>query len=127
MKMTKYQGYTDDELVEIRKSMPKYLNDMTEDQKEISLAVYAEQKARFDARKAEAFADYNRQVEAAGYKVGDRVSYFARSIIGFGGMVVKGTVGKRKKYHVVLDCEFNGKKTAHLTNAWRIEPCCENQ
>ena len=115
----KYQGFTDTELIEIRKSMPKYLNDMTEDQQAISRAVYAEQKTRYDAKKTESFTVYNQDVEKGGYKIGDRVSYFARSMIGFGGMVVTGTVGKRKKYHVVLDCTMNGKKTAHLTNAWK--------
>ena len=115
----KYQGMTDAELIEIRKSFPKYLNDMTEDQKAISHAIYAEQKKRFDAKKAESFTAYNQEVEKGGYKIGDRVSFFARSMIGFGGMVVTGTVGKRKKYHVVLDRAVDGKKTAHLTNAWK--------
>lgn len=115
----KYQGFTDDELTEIRKFIPKYLNDMTEDQKAISNAVYAEQKKRFDAKKAEGFADYNQQVEKGGYKIGDRVSFFARSMIGFGGMVITGTVGKRKKFYVALDHPMNGKKSTHLTNAWK--------
>jgi hypothetical protein len=115
----KYQGFTDAELIEIRKSMPKYLNNMTEDQKAISQAVYAEQKKRFDEKKTESFTVYNQEVEKGGYKTGDRVSFFARSMIGFGGMTVTGTVGKRKKYYVSLDCPMNGKKTAHLTNAWK--------
>ena len=59
-------------------------------------------------------------MEKAGYKVGDKVSYFARSMIGFGGITVTGKIGKRKKYYVTLDRPFNGKKTAHLTNAWKI-------
>jgi len=110
---------TDEELTEIRKSMPKYLNDMTEDQKAISHAVYIEQKKRFDANRADSFAAYNQEVEKGGYKVGDRVSYFCRYMIGFGGVLITGTVKKRKKYYVALDIVFNNKKTAHLTNAWK--------
>jgi hypothetical protein len=115
----KYQGFTDAELKEIRKSMPKYLNDMTEDQKAISHAVYAEQKKRFDMKKELSFSVYNQEVEKAGYKVGDRVSYFCRYLIGFGGFAITGTVKKRKKYYVALDILFNNEKTAHLTNAWK--------
>ena len=70
---------TDDELTEIRKSMPKYLNDMTEDQKAISHAVYVEQKKRFDANRADSYAVYNQEVEKGGYKVGDRVSIDSQS------------------------------------------------
>lgn len=114
-----YENMTDEQLREIRAAMPKYLNDMTEDQKAISHAVYAEQKRRFDSRKDESYRDYNREVESAGYKIGDRVSYFCRSMIGFGGMEVKGTVGKHKKYYVALDVPMNGKKTAHLTKGWK--------
>ena len=110
---------TDEELTEIRKSMPKYLNDMTEDQKAISHAVYVEQKKRFDANRADSYAVYNQEVEKGGYKVGDRVSYFCRSMLGFGGFSVTGTVKKRKKFYVALDHPFDGKKSAHLTNGWK--------
>ena len=114
-----YQTMTDAELDGIRKSMPKYLNDMTEEQQAITHAVYAEQKKRFDAKTAENYQAYNKQVEAAGYQIGDRVSYFARSMLGFGGIYINGTVKKRKKFYVALDRPMDGKKTAHLTNAWK--------
>ena len=114
-----YQNMTDQELVDIRKAMPKYLNDMTEEQRITSHEVYAEQKRRFDAEKIKSYAVYNRKVEAAGYKVGDKVSYFARSMIGFEGITITGKVAKRKKYYVALDMEVNGKKSAHLTNTWK--------
>lgn len=116
-----YKNMTDEELTAIRKSMPKYLNYMTDEQVEISKAVYAEQKRRYDANKLDSFQKYNQEVEAAGYKVGDRVSYFARSMLGIGGIVIYGTVAKRKKYHVKLDIPWNNKNTAHLTNGWKIE------
>jgi len=32
---------------------------------------------------------------------------------------IKGKVAKRKKYYVVLDRPMNGKKSAHLTRAWK--------
>lgn len=113
------KNMTDGELVEIRKAMPKYLNDMTLEQQSISQAVYAEQRRRYDEKKAAAFGEYNQEVEQAGYQVGDRVSYFARSMMGIGGLIVTGTVKKRKKYFVALDrnCQYQGK-TAHLTKAW---------
>jgi hypothetical protein len=117
----KYQGYSDAELKEIRQVMPKYLNDMTEDQKAISQAVYAEQKKRYDLKKEADTAGYNREVEKAGYKVGDKVSFFARAFIGFGGFTITGTVAKRKRYFVKLDRPFDGKKSANLTNQWRIK------
>jgi hypothetical protein len=121
-KTMNYETMTDDELVEIRKSMPKYLNHMTEEQVAVSKAVYAEQKKRYDNNKAASYTQYNQEVEAAGYKVGDRVSYFARYLLGIGGIVIKGTVAKRKKYYVKLDILWNNKKTAHLTNGWKVEP-----
>jgi hypothetical protein len=114
------QAMTDDELRNVRTNMPKYLNDMTDEQKELSRTVYAEQKKRYDVNLEKEYREYNDQVEKAGYKIGDKVSYFARLMLGIGGVVVKGTVAKRKKYYVKLDVEFNGKKTAHLTNAWKI-------
>lgn len=116
-----YAEMTSEQLTNIKKSMPKYLNDMTEEQKATSHAVYAEQKRRFDAKQAEDVAGYNAEVEKAGYKVGDKVSYFARSMMGFGGILITGEVAKRKKYYVALAVPFNGKKSAHLTNAWKKE------
>ena len=117
-----YNEMTDQELTDIRKTMPKYLNDQSEEQKIISHAVYAEQTQRYKAAKSENYAEYNRQVEEAGYKVGDKVSYFARSYLGFGGVVITGTVQKRAKYYVkLIDRSVNGKKIAHLTRAWKKE------
>jgi len=116
-----YETMTDDELTDIRKSMPKYINYMTEEQIAISKAVYAEQKKRYEDNKAASYQQYNQEVESAGYKVGDRVSYFARYLLGIGGIVIKGTVAKRKKYYVKLDILWNNKKTAHLTKGWKIE------
>src|SRR3990167_4453828 len=102
-----YSTTTDQELIEIRRKLPKYLNEMTPDQKTISSGAYAEQKRRFDAGKAADYLNYNQQVEEAGYKVGDRISYFARSMIGFGGITITGKVAKRKKYYVALDVPMN--------------------
>jgi len=116
-----YSTMTDAELDNIRKSMPKYLNAMTPEQQVITQAVYSEQKKRYDERRTADYEQYNSQVEAAGIKVGDKVSYFAVSMLGFGGIEIAGKVAKRKKYYVKLDAEVNGKKTAHLTKAWRIE------
>jgi hypothetical protein len=112
---------SDAQLAEIRKSLPKYRNESTPEQQALGDAVYQEQKRRYDEALAQDYAQYNREVEAAGYRVGDRVSYFARSMIGFGGIVVKGTVQKRKKYYVKLDHTFQGQKSAHLTKSWRRE------
>jgi len=118
-----YETMTDQELKDIRKSIPKYLNDMTLEQQQITRDVYAEQKRRYDTQKAEGIRTYNQEVEAANYKVGDKVSYFCRSMIGFGGITIVGTVKKRKQFYVSLDIPFNNKKTAHLTKAWKqIEP-----
>lgn len=119
--MTDYTTMTDQELKDIRQSMPKYLNDMTLEQRTNCTMAYEEQKRRYDAKTAEIYEQYNREVEKAGYKIGDKVSYFARSMLGIGGMVVNGTVRKGKKYFVKLDVSFNGKKTAHLTTAWQKE------
>ena len=57
---------TDQELIDIRKSIPKYLNDMTEDQAKISAEAYAEQKRRYDEKRKHDFSVYNREVEKAG-------------------------------------------------------------
>ncbi len=111
---------TDAELKAIRAGIPKYLNDCTPEQQSISQAIYSEQKKRYDLRQATETAGYNAEVEKAGYKIGDKVSYFARSMIGFGGILITGIVGKRKKYFVKLDQTFDGKKTAHLTNQWKL-------
>jgi hypothetical protein len=116
------QTMTDEELKEARKVLPRYLNEGTEEQAALHLAIYHEQKRRYDVKQATETTEYNRQVEAAGYKVGDKVSYFAVSMLGIGGMTVCGTVAKRKKYYVKLDGSFNGQKTAHLTKAWRVAP-----
>lgn len=113
-----YEIMTDDELLAIRKSIPKHLNDMTLDQQKITHEVYVEQRKRYDIAKAEGIQAYNQDVEAANYKIGDRVSYFCRSLIGFGGITITGIVKKRMKYYVSLDIPFNGKKSAHLTKAW---------
>ena len=114
---------TDTELVTIRVGMPKYLNDMTGKQQSISQAVYAEQKRRYDLKKEVEYLEYNQTVEKAGYKIGDKVSNFVPSWTGCGGELITGKVGFRKKYFVQLDRPLNGKKSAHLTKAWRIELC----
>lgn len=114
-----YANLNDNELKEIRNQTPKYLNDMTDEQKKISMEVYTEQKKRFDAEKEYSYQKYNEEVEAAGYKVGDKVSYFCRLLLGIGGIVITGKVAKRKKYFVALDHPMNGKKSAHLTKAWK--------
>lgn len=116
-----YSKNTDQELTDIRKGMPKYLNDMTPAQHAVSHAVYTEQKRRYDEKIAFERAEYNLEVEKHGFRVGDRVSYFARSMLGIGGISIKGTVGKRKQYYVKLDHAYNGKKSAHLTSAWHKE------
>ena len=115
-----YSTMTDSELTAIRKSMPKYLNNMTPEQTEISHAVYAEQKKRYDENKAKSYDEYNSEVENHGFNIGDRVKYFARSMLGIGGAEVTGTVKKRKKYYVKLDYPFNGQKTSHLTSGWKL-------
>ncbi|MDP2218492.1 MAG: hypothetical protein Q8J68_14540 [Methanolobus sp.] len=74
-----------------------------------------------EEEKEKACLEYNQQVEAAGYGAGDKVSCFVASWTGCGGELITGTVAKRKKYYVALDVPFNGKKSAHLTKAWRIE------
>ena len=114
-----YETMTDQELKNIRKSIPKHLNNMTLEQQQITHNVYTEQKKRYDTQKTENINTYNSEVEAANYKIGDRVSYFCRSLIGFGGITITGTVKKRKRYYVSLDIPFNNKKTAHLTKGWK--------
>ena len=116
-----YTKKTDTELTAIRKSIPRYLNEMTGEQQVISQAVYAEQKQRYDKKKTLNCQSYNRRVKDAGYKVGDRVSLFTASWAGWGGELLTGKVAFRKKYFVKLDTPFNGKKSAHLTGAWKIE------
>lgn len=116
-----YSKMTGSELAEIRANMPKYLNDQTREQQSISQAVYAEQKKRYGLKKDVEYMEYNQEVTAAGYKIGDKVSNFVASWTGCGGELLTGTVGFRKKYFVKLDRPFNGKKSAHLTKTWRIE------
>jgi len=114
-----YEETTDQELKDIRESIPKYLNDMTLEQQQITQDVYAEQRRRYDTKRTEEIKTYNQEVETANYKIGNKVSYFCRSFIGFGGITITGTVKKRKQYYVSLDIPFNNKKTAHLTKAWK--------
>lgn len=121
MDYSKLPEMTDAKLAEIRANMPKYLNEQTGEQQSISQAVYAEQKRHFDLKRDIEYMEYNRDVEIAGYKTGDRVSRFITSWTGCGGELLTGTVGFRKKYFVKLDKPFNGKKSAHLTKAWRTE------
>ena len=117
--MKTIKDMTDQELVDARKALPKYLNYCTDAQRAESAALYAEQKQRYDEKKNADTAVEKKQVDAAGFKAGDRVNYFARSFLGLGGMLVTGTIGKRKKFYVKLDQPFNGKTTAHLTSAWK--------
>ena len=116
-----YATMTDKELTAIRAGIPKYLNGQTGEQQSISQAVYAEQKQRYDLKREVEYLEYNREVEKAGYKIGDKVSNFVASWTGCGGELITGKVGFRKKYFVKLDRPFNGKKSTHLTKAWRIE------
>ena len=121
MDYSKIPEMTDAELVEIRANMPKYLNGQTGEQQSISQAVYAEQKRRYDLKRDVEYLEYNQDVAKAGYKIGDKVSNFVASWTGCGGERITGTVAKRKKYFVKLDLPLNGKKSAHLTKAWRSE------
>jgi len=92
--------------------------------------------ARRAERKRELAAHWNeyrtRQTEAmreAGATFGQRVSYFCRSMLGFGGVLVTGTiVANRNGIAVVrLDRIVDGHKQTEWTKAWRPMDTSRNE
>jgi len=84
--------------------------------------------ARREERKAQLaehwrkYAEEQRQaMESVGAKVGQRVQYFCRSMLGFGGVTVNGVIAlNRNGVPVIkLDQVVDGKKQAAWNKGWR--------
>jgi hypothetical protein len=127
MQIIEVQSKTDSELAAIRKSMPKYLNDMSPEQIELTNIVYAEQKRRYDEKHNQEVNQFNIDAEKAGYKVGQRVKRFVSGLFGISGEVYQGTIVKQSGiYKVKLDRKeltSNGyRKYVNLSLNWQVIP-----
>lgn len=59
---------------------------------------------------------------AAGAQIGQRVSYFCRSMLGLGGYTVSGTITRNRNGLAVvrLDRLYEGKRFTQWTKEWRL-------
>lgn len=64
----------------------------------------------------------DREMLAAGATIGQRVYYFAPSMLGLGGITVRGTITRNRNQIAVvrLDAKFDGRRYTEWTKAWRL-------
>lgn len=82
-----------------------------------------------DERKAQ-LAEHWRKVReaqdaamlAAGQQIGQKVSYFAMSLLGIGGYLVTGTIKRNRNGIAVIkfDCPQNGKMSTEWCKGWKV-------
>jgi hypothetical protein len=86
-------------------------------------SVYARKAAR-KQQLAEHWQKYRAEqkvaMDAAGAQLGDSVQYFCRSMLGFGGLLVTGTITANRNGIAVirLDRIVDGKRFAQWNKAW---------
>jgi len=114
-----FTGHTDQELTNIRSSMPKHTNDCTPEQMAIDKAVYAEQIRRY---RAEA-ADYNqRATEVTGLKHGDAVeATFQGAFMSLDSYTGKVVYNRGGRLCVKTDrADDTGRKQTPISKAWKL-------
>lgn len=121
MEMTKPQikEMTDDELQSHRKNLPKYKNNMTEEQLEFADAIYTEQLRRYK----EKIKEHNKAAtEATGLKRGDRVKRLQASLFGLATVEYFGKVIYDKRGRLTIrttQCDGAGRKTFPINKGWK--------
>ena len=126
-----YRKLSDDDLAAIKRGLPKYRNNMTRDQEEISAAVYREQTRRFVikdlANKSETASNYA-TIEAKGYwdngkpfpKDGEQVTGMYPGLFGM-PMTIDGIAKRRGNgtwYVKVTSPAVGGNKMPPLSPIW---------
>lgn len=83
-----------------------------------------ERKQQLAAHWKQYAAEQTAAMKAAGAEVGQRVSYFAMHMLGFGGMTFTGTIVlNRNKVPVIrLDQTYQGKRFIEWSRGWRPRP-----
>lgn len=83
-----------------------------------------ERKQQLAAHWKQYAAEQTAAMKAAGAEIGQRVSYFAMHMLGFGGMTFTGTIVlNRNKVPVIrLDQKYQGKRFIEWSRGWRSRP-----
>lgn len=88
-------------------------------------SVYAARDER-KAQLAEHWKKYREvqaaEMQAAGQREGDRVSYFCASLLGIGGYVVTGVIKLNRNRIAIIkfDCPQNGKTSTEWAKGWKV-------
>lgn len=90
----------------------------------------SERKQQLAAHWTQYATEQQAAMKAAGAEVGQRVSYFCASLLGFGGFVVTGTITlNRNRIAVIrLDQKYQGRRFVEWSKGWRaLAPHAQNQ
>ena len=86
----------------------------------------AERKQQLAAHWQQERERQDREMQAVGATIGQKVYYFAPSMLGgfFGGITVTGTIARNRNQIAVirLDEKHNGERYTQWTKAWRPRP-----
>ena len=112
---------TDIELESHRENLPRYKNDMTEEQLTESDALYAEQTRRYKKK----IKEYNKAATAATeLEHGDKVTRLQVGLFGMGCAEYFGKVIYDKRGRLAIrtkQCDGSGRKTFPLNKGWKKE------